>query len=213
MKKIIAVIGPTGAGKTSILREAYRFYKDKYRSDSTVKIVVTTTDRERRPGEVHGTDYNFIPTLEFKEKLLKKEFVEYKDSTKDDGTVNLYGLTKAALGDLNDDSVLLLSIDLGGLIKLEEYLNKEGLDANSILMPIYIKASAEARFKRCLSRERIGSSIVKDELVYKTCQRILNDKEELKDSEDFCAFSIRNENDGEKYECVSLIVKLIQGML
>lgn len=216
MKKIIVAVGPAGVGKTSILKEAYRYYKERARNNcnfTKVKMVVTTTDRERRSGEIGDIDYHFIGKQQFKDEFKTNMFVETKESVKDDGTIDLYGLKKDALGDLNNDDILLLSIDLSGLLKLEEYLDSEGLDSNVILFPIYFKASAEARLKRCLNRERAGSSNVSDELVHKTCKRMLNDKDELKDIEDFCAITLRNEDGCEKTECIAFIIKLIQGML
>jgi len=40
-------------------------------------FVITTTDRAPRPGEVHGRDYFFVPTQEFKRMIETGELLEH----------------------------------------------------------------------------------------------------------------------------------------
>lgn len=228
MFKIIAFVGPTGCGKTSILKGALKHYIDRaahqnYRNSTTVnkylrvKGVTTTTDRFPRSGEIKGVDYNFLLPETFKTKIENDKFVETKTVIDHSGKEIHYGLTKNALENLDDDSILLLSIDLGGLIKLEEYLNEQEMNAGDIIFPIYIDASAEERIERCISREagkRIErNSSCDDKLVHKICERMLHDEKEIEDSIDFCTLKLKNENEGDKTECINFVVKLIQGML
>ena len=226
--RLIAFVGPTGCGKTSILKGALKHYVDRaahenYRHSTNnnkylrVKGVTTTTDRQQRPGEVNGVDYIFLPTALFKKSIENDKFVETKSSVDNSGNVIYYGLTKNALGNLEDDSILLLSIDLGGLIKLTEYLNDQELCSEDIIFPIYIDASAEERISRCIAREagkrEDRNESCNDKLVYKTCERMLHDTQEIEDSIDFCTLKLKNENEGDKNECINFVVKLIQGML
>ena len=56
----ILITGPSGVGKTTITQCLIERIKKSTR-------LITTTTREKRPGESSGVDYNFITT----EKFLK----------------------------------------------------------------------------------------------------------------------------------------------
>ncbi|MCP4544136.1 MAG: guanylate kinase [Chloroflexi bacterium] len=67
---LIVVSGQAGVGKDSlILRMKERGYP--------VHFVVTATDRLPRPGEVHGKDYFFLSTDEFKQMEREGELLEH----------------------------------------------------------------------------------------------------------------------------------------
>ena len=70
---------------------------------------------------------------------------------------------------------------------------------------------------RCISREagrrEDRRESCYDSLVYKTCERMLHDEKEVEDSIEFCTLKLKNENEGDKNECINFVVKLIQGML
>jgi guanylate kinase len=68
---VLAVIsGPSGAGKDSVIKRMREL-------NQPFRFLVTTTDREIRPGEVDGLDYNFVSTAEFERMIAEDELLEH----------------------------------------------------------------------------------------------------------------------------------------
>jgi guanylate kinase len=67
---LIVISGPSGVGKDAVLTRmkemGYPFH-----------FVVTATTRPRRPGEVHGRDYYFVSTEEFRRMIEAGELLEH----------------------------------------------------------------------------------------------------------------------------------------
>jgi len=68
--KLVIYTGCSGVGKGTIMRELLS-------KDETVKLSVSCTTRQPRPGEVHGTDYFFIDKTEFENMISQGEFLEH----------------------------------------------------------------------------------------------------------------------------------------
>ena len=67
---VFVITGQSGAGKgTLIARLLERFPQ--------LRLAVSATTRPRRPGEVEGRHYYFIPEEEFERRLAAGEFLEY----------------------------------------------------------------------------------------------------------------------------------------
>ena len=67
---MLVLPSPSGAGKTSICKKLLEQEKE-------LTLSVSATTRTRRPGEVEGTDYQFISTPEFETRINKTQFLEY----------------------------------------------------------------------------------------------------------------------------------------
>lgn len=67
---LIVISGQAGVGKDSLIQ---RMKERGY----PVHFVVTATDRPSRPGEVHGKDYFFLTTDEFKQMEQAGELLEH----------------------------------------------------------------------------------------------------------------------------------------
>ena len=61
---------PSGAGKTSIARELLAI-------DNNLQMSVSATTRPRRPGEVHGVDYEFVEPNKFRAMIDGQKLLEY----------------------------------------------------------------------------------------------------------------------------------------
>ena len=64
------ISAPSGAGKTSLVAKLID-------EDLLVRVSVSTTTRDMRPGEKHGVNYYFVSVPEFEEKIAEGEFIEY----------------------------------------------------------------------------------------------------------------------------------------
>ncbi len=69
--RLIVISAPSGCGKTTIAREVLRRHPDMVFS-------VSATTRPKRDNEVDGTDYFFLTTAEFEERIRRGELVEWE---------------------------------------------------------------------------------------------------------------------------------------
>ncbi|NLF09385.1 MAG: guanylate kinase [Pirellulaceae bacterium] len=69
--KVIVVSGPSGAGKTSVMRRVYN------RCGLPLVRCVSATTRSPRPDEVDGVDYHFLTNEEFDQRRQRGDFVEF----------------------------------------------------------------------------------------------------------------------------------------
>lgn len=67
---MLVLSSPSGAGKTSIARELLA-------SEPDLRISVSVTTRQPRPGEVHGKDYYFIAEPEYQRMVKSHELLEH----------------------------------------------------------------------------------------------------------------------------------------
>lgn len=68
--KLVVISGPSGVGKSTVVRQVID------RCGGRVRLSVSATTREPRPGEQNGVDYHFLSPLEFSQKLAANEFLE-----------------------------------------------------------------------------------------------------------------------------------------
>lgn len=102
-KKIIVIVGASGSGKTTLANEL---------AVRGIPRVVTTTTREKRPGEVDGVDY-FFRTQEEIKVLSFVENIHYNG--------NVYGLTEESINQqLNQNDEVCVVMDYNGAIALKE---------------------------------------------------------------------------------------------
>ena len=69
--KIILITAPSGSGKTSIVNHLMKRFP-------SLEFSVSATTRKPRKNEKDGKDYYFISEEDFKEKIHKKEFLEWE---------------------------------------------------------------------------------------------------------------------------------------
>ncbi|NVJ64941.1 MAG: guanylate kinase [Gammaproteobacteria bacterium] len=100
---LYVVSAPSGAGKTSLLKAVLNEL-------ATLKLSVSTTTRQQRPGEENGVDYNFVSVEEFKGMLEQNAFLEHAEVFG-----NYYGTSQWWLEEqLNNGQDVVLEIDWQG---------------------------------------------------------------------------------------------------
>jgi guanylate kinase len=110
--KLIIVSGPSGAGKTTVLREVFR------RSRQPLVASVSATTRAARPGEKDGEDYHFLSDAEFKRRRAGGEFLE---SCEVFGRGYWYGTLKSEVATgLAAGNWVVLEIDVEGTLAVLE---------------------------------------------------------------------------------------------
>lgn len=97
------VSAPSGAGKTSLVGRLIQI-------DPLIRVSVSTTTRDMRPGEQDGINYFFVDHATFTAKIETNEFLEHAKVFN-----NQYGTTKTSVIDqLNAGQDVILEIDWQG---------------------------------------------------------------------------------------------------
>ncbi len=105
MKKgtLYTISAPSGAGKTSLVAQLLK-------TDNLVKVSVSHTTRQMRPGEVDGVNYNFVTKDEFVEKISQGDFLEHAEVFG-----NFYGTSQAWVVETLEQGIdVILEIDWQG---------------------------------------------------------------------------------------------------
>ena len=93
--RLFVISGPSGTGKGTICKELIK--------DENIRLSVSMTTREMRPGEADGVNYYFVSKEQFEDMIARDAFLEY-----DAHNANYYGTPMAQLNEkLHSGSVLL----------------------------------------------------------------------------------------------------------
>ena len=104
MTKLTVIAGPTAVGKGTVVRYILEHHPD-------VKLSVSATTRESRPGEVDGVHYHFVSNEEFDEMIRNDELLEYAVVHKK----HKYGTPRKPVEEaIANNQQIILEIDLQG---------------------------------------------------------------------------------------------------
>ncbi|UQB42079.1 guanylate kinase [Thiomicrospira microaerophila] len=97
------ISAPSGAGKTSLVSKLLQ-------NDPIIRASISTTTREKRPGEQEGVNYFFVSQQTFQAKIESNEFLEHAKVFN-----NFYGTSKdSVIQQLNAGQDVILEIDWQG---------------------------------------------------------------------------------------------------
>lgn len=114
---LFVISGKSGAGKSTLIKALCKMF-DKF------KKVVPYTTRDPRPGEVEGSDYNFVS---------KEHFIESNEiiCKKQNGSA-YYGLPKDLVGNI-------LDLDPEGILNLRRELPNSNIIVIALEQPLLIR--------------------------------------------------------------------------
>lgn len=108
---LYTVSAPSGAGKTSLVNALVE-------STPELKVSVSHTTRNKRPGEIEGVDYHFVTHEEFLGMVHRNEFLEHAQVF-----TNHYGTSRLWVEEtLNQGIDVILEIDWQGARQVRELL-------------------------------------------------------------------------------------------
>ncbi len=111
MGNIVVLSAPSGTGKTTIALKLLEEMK-------TLKRIVTTTTRIKRPNEQDGIDYDFVSKETFERMIKNNEFIEYANVYG-----NYYGTPIKSVKKLTEQGLdALLVIDVQGAKSIKSIL-------------------------------------------------------------------------------------------
>lgn len=192
--KVIVLVGKSASGKDHILNTVVKL-------NSSVKTIVSYTNRPIRNGEIDGVTYHYVSDEQVEKMLNNHEFVEHRIYNTVKGKW-IYGVAKSSF-DLTSDNTYIVILDLQGLKQLEKYLieNKK----RDSLKSIYIEAYGQTRLLRSLQRE----GMLSDEQCKEIARRYIVDEDDLKDAEEYCDVILKNETKTQLSKCIEYINNLI----
>ncbi len=115
---VFLLSGPSGVGKDSVAERLQRSPEDG--GIEGLKVVVTATTRERRPGEEDLKHYEFLTRQEFEDRLEDGYFVENASVY---GPGNLYGVPRHQITSALEAGLQpLIKIDVQGAATLKQMM-------------------------------------------------------------------------------------------
>ncbi len=104
MTKLTVIAGPTAVGKGTVVRYILEHHPE-------VKLSISATTREPRPGELDGVHYHFVSDAQFDEMIKKGELLEYAVVHKK----HKYGTPRNPVEEaIANNQQIILEIDLQG---------------------------------------------------------------------------------------------------
>lgn len=106
---MIIISGTTCAGKGTVIKELLKRNKN-------LKLSISYTSRDIRPGDVAGSTYHFVSKEEFESKIANGDFLEYALVHG-----NYYGTPKGEIIKMLDEGYdVILEIDVEGAKKIKK---------------------------------------------------------------------------------------------
>lgn len=185
--KLIVFSAPSGSGKTSIVR--YLLEK----KDIQLEFSVSATSRKLRGSEVHGKDYYFISTKEFKKEINNQAFAEWEEVYQD----NYYGTYKEEIKRIRDKGKnVVFDIDVVGGMNLKKLYPK-------VTLAIFVKPPSIAELERRLRTRKTDSE-------EKIQERLAKAKKELEFEKEFDVVVVNKDLDKAREEAYRLIKAFVE---
>ena len=127
---VVAIFGKAASGKDTFANDLANFL------EVPTNLVVSTTTRPKRQGEVEGRDYNFVSKREFKNRQFSNQFVESNCFRE-----WYYGIEHTAI---SKDEINIAVVDPNGIVSLSYYYD---------VIPVYLAAPIVTRLRRYAARD------------------------------------------------------------
>ena len=149
--KLIVFSAPSGSGKTTIVKHLLA------QDDLNLEFSISAASRDSRGEEVHGKDYYFMSTEEFKKHIKNEDFLEWEEVYRD----NFYGTLKSEVERIwAKGKNVIFDIDVAGGLRIKHKFPEETL-------AVFVKPPSVDELKRRLkersteSEDKINMRIAK----------------------------------------------------
>ena len=185
------LVSESSGGKDSILNAVLRV-------NPNIKLIISTTNRDIRLGEVDGVTYNFVD-LKTITKMVKEDLFIQKREYKTEKGLWIYGVPKSEI-DINSNNQYIVIVDFEGLKQLSNYLNINDVKYTSY----FIQASAQERLRRSISRE----GDMTDRQCYEVARRLLSDRDIVSPAKEYCDIVLIN---GTQQDFINNVLRIAEG--
>jgi guanylate kinase len=150
--KLIILSAPSGAGKSTIINALME-------KDLKLEFSISACNRKPRVGEKHATDYYFLSTEEFKNKIKSDDFIEWEEVYEN----HFYGTLKSELERVEKrGNHIIFDIDIAGGLNLKKQFGDKAL-ALFIMPPSVEELERRLRNRATDSDENIRKRVAKAE--------------------------------------------------
>ncbi len=116
MKGVFIFSAPSGSGKTTILKEIFKTYPDRF------GFSISATTRLPREGETHGKDYYFLSVEEMKKRIANGEFIEWEEVYEG----RYYGTLRSEIDRIwAEGKMVVFDVDVKGGVNIKKMLGEE----------------------------------------------------------------------------------------
>ncbi|MCB9091320.1 MAG: guanylate kinase [Halobacteriovoraceae bacterium] len=182
---IIIIVAPSGTGKSTLLKMLFEQFPQLHWS-------VSTTTRDKRPGEVEGKDYFYTTVEKFKKGIEAEDFAEWAEVHN-----NYYGTSKKTVEHaLENGNIVVCDLDVQGT---DSMLQSFPDDTTAIFIE---PPSIEDLEKRLRKRATDNTQVIET--------RLKNAAKELQRKNDF-HYLAKNENLEQCYkDLVSIFTEILE---
>jgi len=115
--KLIIFSAPSGAGKTTIVRQLLE-------RNLNLEFSISATCRPPRPNELHGRDYYFLTIDDFKQRVVRGEFLEWEEVY----SGICYGTLKSEVDRICDSGKnVIFDVDVIGGLNIKKQFGEKAL--------------------------------------------------------------------------------------
>lgn len=144
---LFIISGPSGAGEDSVIDGLERILP--------IERVITTTTRQRRPGETSGRPYYFISHKDFAKLIKQKKLFEYAEEYNN----NYYGVTHDEINRVKmSGRIGLWKIEYKGVVTAKKLMPN--------IIAVFINAPLEILEKRIRKRGNVTEKFIQERLRY-----------------------------------------------
>jgi len=148
--KLIIFSAPSGAGKTTIVKHLLQ-------KGFNLEFSISACNRQPRNNEVHGKDYHFLTTEDFKQKIENNEFVEWEEVY----TGRYYGTLRSEIDRIWDKGKnVLFDVDVVGGVNIKKQFGDKAL-AIFVMPPSVDELKNRLINRKTDSREEIEKRVAK----------------------------------------------------
>ncbi len=149
--KLLVFSAPSGSGKTTIVRHLLGI------DNLNLEFSISATSRGKRGEEVHGKDYYFLSSKEFKTKIKNDEFLEWEEVYRD----NFYGTLKTEVERIwAKGKHVIFDIDVSGGLRIKRKYPEETL-AVFVKPPSIDELKIRLKKRKTESEDKINMRIAK----------------------------------------------------
>lgn len=115
--KVIIFSAPSGAGKSTIVNHLLELFPE-------LEFSISATSRAPRGSEMHGKEYYFLSTDEFRKLIAEDSFVEYEEVY----AGSFYGTLKSEVERIwQKGNTIIFDIDVQGGVNLKRFFGEKAL--------------------------------------------------------------------------------------
>jgi len=179
--KLIIFSAPSGAGKTTIVKHLLQ-------KGFNLEFSISACNRQPRNNEVHGKDYYFLTTEDFKQKIENNEFVEWEEVYTD----RYYGTLRSEINRIWDKGKnVLFDVDVVGGVNIKKQFGDKAL-------AIFVMPPSVDELKNRLINRKTDS---KEEIE----KRVAKAKEEIEYAKYFDKVILNDNLDKAKHEAEDIL--------